>query len=90
MINLTFQLFAKARDLCDGKPSITISIDPSCVSDLMMINILTQVLPQQYSCLSQDFLSTVQIAYNKKYINKNEHIVKNGDVYLIIPPISGG
>jgi molybdopterin converting factor small subunit len=83
--HITFQLFAKARDLIDQThvqiPIInTHQTIQDCIDKLQIL----------YPALDNEFMTKCRLAYNQSYLRNYTTLVKPGDIYVIIPPISGG
>ena len=75
---ITFHLFAKARWL------IPLTNTHQTIGDCI------QKLQALYPDLNDEFMSKCRLAYNQNYVRSYTTLAKAGDIYVVIPPISGG
>ena len=83
-INIEVKFFASCREVV-GINSCEMTLQYPSNKLINVINNILELYP-----LLEDNIQEVSIAVNKKYINDKEHIIKDGDIIALIPPISGG
>ena len=89
-MNIQFQLFAKARELVD-QSSVMVRVNSVTPSSLATLQDAIHELQHQYPQLSSDFLNKCRFAHNNTYVRQPNSLHLNAnDVFVIIPPISGG
>jgi len=86
-MSVSFKCFARARELANTNliQLVIPSVDRTSLYQML------QQLVQQYPGFDMAFFERCRFALNHKYIaNVDAHTVCDGDVYTIVPPISGG
>jgi len=94
-MSVSFKCFARARELANTNliqlviPSHSKNTTTNSTSTSLYQ--MLQQLVQQYPGFDMAFFERCRFALNHKYIaNVDAHTVCDGDVYTIVPPISGG
>ncbi len=83
MIEIKVMLFANIRDLT-GKEELVLQVeDEITVSDAL------RIIKRSLPVLEKLPIDSFVVAVNMEYVSRN-HLLKDGDIIAIIPPVGGG